>query len=80
MDEFEQAAREGDFITSILEARDTLKPVITGEIERGHCVGERECYGGRRGMRKTKLADAMRIAKTVEVILNRAVNKFDRGD
>ena len=77
MDKFEQAARDGDFINSIAEARDLLRPIIAGEIERGHCVGRAECYGGRRGLRKTKLVDAVKIAKTVEILLNRAISKFD---
>ena len=77
MDKFELAARDHVFVTAILEARDMLRPIITGEIERGHCVGGRECYGARPGMRKTKLADAVKIAKTVGIILDRAVNKFD---
>jgi hypothetical protein len=77
MDEFERAAHDHEFVTQVLTARDMLRPIITGEIERGHCVGDRECYGARPGMRKTKLADAVKIAKTVEIILNRAVNEFD---
>jgi hypothetical protein len=77
MDEFERAVHDHEFVTAVLQARDMLKPIITGEIERGHCVGGRECYGAQPGMRKTKLADAVKIAKTVEIILNRAVNKFD---
>lgn len=78
MDQFEQAQRDDKFIQAVLTARDMLKPIITGEIERGHCVGGRECYGARPGTRKTKLADAVKIAKTVEFILNKAVNEFDR--
>ena len=78
LDIFERAAICSDFITSVLECRDRLEPIINGEIERGHCVaGEQEAYGGKPGKRKTTLADARRIAKTIEVVLNRAVNKFD---
>jgi hypothetical protein len=76
MDKFEQAARDGDLSNSIAEARDMLRPIITGEIERQHCVGNQACYGGKPGFRKTKLTDAVKIAKQVEILLNRAINKF----
>lgn len=76
LDEVEKCA----FITSVLEARDALKPISDGEIERGHCVGGREAYGAVPGKRKTTLKDARRIVKHVIFALDRAVNKFDRGD
>jgi hypothetical protein len=78
--EMKQAAREHDFITQVLMARDMLEPIISGEIERGHCVGGQAAYGATPGKRKTKLDDAVRIAKTVKFNLDRAVNKFDRGE
>ena len=68
------------FITRVLEARDALQPIACGEVERGHCVGGREAYGANPGKRKTTLKDARRIAKHVIFCLNKAVNKFDRGD
>ncbi len=80
MDKFEKAAIDHEFVTAVLEARDKLRPIISGEIERGHCVGGRECYGARPGFRKTRLADAVKIARTVEIILNRAVNKFEEDN
>lgn len=79
MDKFEQAIRDNNFVNSVAGARDLLRPIISGEIERGHCVGTSECYGGRRGFRKTKLVDAVKIAKTVEMLLNRAINEFEES-
>ena len=79
MDKFEQAQRDGDFVNEIATIRDMLKPIITGEIERGHCVGCQQAYGGRPGFRKTKLADAVKIAKTMEFRLNQAINKFEEA-
>jgi hypothetical protein len=77
LDKFEQAARDGDFTNTVAEARDMLRPILTGQIEREHGVGlERECYGKSPGFRKTKLADAVKIAKTIEIVLNKAINKF----
>ena len=81
LNEFDRAIRDNQFVQAVLEARDMLRPIISGEITRGHCLaGKPECYGGRPGKRKTKLADAVRIAKTVEVILNRAIDEFDKAD
>ena len=78
MDAHERAGICGDFINEVVTCRDLLLPIINGEIERGHCVaGEREALGGKPGKRKTTLADARAIAKTIEFRLNRAVNKFD---
>lgn len=68
------------FITRVLEARDALQPIVDGEIRRGHCVGGREAYGAKPGLRKTSLKDARRIAQHVIFCLNKAINKFDRGD
>ena len=78
--ECKQAIREHEFITQVLMARDMLEPIITGLIKREHCVGGREVYGATAGTRKTKLADAVKIAKTVKFNLDRAVNAFDRGE
>ncbi len=80
MDEFTEAQRYHTFETYVLQARDMLRPIIDGEIERGHCVGARECYGGTPGKRKTMLKDAVKIAKTVAFILNRAVNEFRESE
>ena len=76
-EQFKQAIRDHEFVNAVAGARDLLKPIISGEIERGHCVGSQECCGGRPGKRKTKLADTVRIARTITFILNRAINKFD---
>ena len=81
MDKYEAAQRDYAFVTAVLQARDRLDPIISGEIERGHCpAGTRECYGGKPGKRKTMLKDAVRIAKDVAFILNRAANEFTDSD
>jgi hypothetical protein len=78
VDEFELAKVQWEFTNAVLEARDRLEPLISGEIGRGHCSpGSRECYGGKPGKRKTTLKDARAIARTVTAIINRAVNKFE---
>ena len=77
MDKFDRAGICGRFETDVLQCRDLLQPIIDGQIERGHCpAGQQEAYGGVPGKRKTTLEDARKIAKTITVILNRAVNKF----
>ena len=78
--EMAQAVRDHEFITQVLLARDMLEPIITGLIERGHCVGGTESCGAKAGVRKTKLVDAVKIAKTIKFNLNRAVNAFDRPE
>jgi hypothetical protein len=80
--EYEQARREHEFMTAILEARDMLEPIVSGKIERGHCLpGKHTAYLDEPGKRKTTLADAKKIAKTVQWIINRAIDKYDgRGD
>lgn len=75
--ERERACREHDLTNEILLAAKKLDPIITGQIERGHCVGGRECYGAAAGKRKTKLTDAVKIAKTVKFMLTKAVERFD---
>jgi hypothetical protein len=75
----ERACVCGDFINEVVTCRDMLLPIINGEIERGHCLpGQHEARGAIAGKRKTTLADARKIAKTIEFRINRAVNKFDR--
>lgn len=77
LDKFERAKINHKFETEMLRCRDMLKPIITGEIERGHCVaGQSVGYGANPGMRKTKLADAVKIAKTIEFIISRAIQEF----
>lgn len=76
-DEFEQAIWAHEISGEVMRARDALLPIIEGEIDRGHCSpGERECYGGRPGKRKTMLADAKKIAKHVHFILNKLASKI----
>jgi len=65
-----------EFMSAALRVRDSLDPVVEGVIERGHCVGGRDCYGMRAGHRKTMLKDAVSIAKTCQAIINNAVNKW----
>lgn len=78
MDARERACICGDFVNEVASCRDLLVPIITGEIERGHCLaGEHEATGGKPGKRKTTIVDARKIAKTIEFRLNRAMNKFD---
>lgn len=77
VDKFRLAQIMHAFETRMLEARDRLEPIVSGEIERAHCSpGTRECYGGRPGMRKTMLKDAVSIARTVTAIIDNAVNRF----
>lgn len=77
MDKYERAQVNHEFESQVLKCRDLLEPIITGMIERGHCLaGFRVGTGGKPGKRKTTLKDAVAIAKTIEVILNKAVNDF----
>lgn len=66
------------FTNQMVMVRDLLDPIVSGQIERGHCVGGREAFGAVPGMRKTTLKDAVKIAKLCQSIINREVNKFDR--
>jgi len=78
IDEYEEASWDGWFSNEVACIRDMLEPILTGEIERGHCeAGEREAYGGKRGMRKTTLADARKIVHHVTIRINRAINRFN---
>lgn len=64
----------------MLMIRDRLKPIVDGEITRGHCrAGEREAYGGKPGKRKTTLKDAREIARHAIAYINRAVNRFEEN-
>lgn len=58
------------------QVRDELAPVVAGVIERQHCVGSAEAYGGKRGVRKTMLKDAVSIATSCVARLNRAINAY----
>jgi hypothetical protein len=74
----EQIARLHRFTNSMLDVRDRLDPILKGEIERGHCLaGELAACGGKPGKRKTKLKDAVEIARHCQAIINRAVNEID---
>lgn len=78
-DKFEQAKIEHDLIHCLLQCRDMLNPIVKGAIERSNCVaGTRECYGGKRGDRKTMLKDAVKIAKTIQAIIKRTIAEYDR--
>jgi len=78
LDACERAVICGHFSNEVATCRDMLQPIIDGEIERGHCpAGQQEAYGGKPGKRKTTLADARKIAKTIVARLNRAINEFD---
>jgi hypothetical protein len=68
------------FIYDVLVARDTLQPIVDGEITRGHCVGNRAAYGGVPGKRKVMLKDTKIIATSVVATLNRAINTFNKLD
>lgn len=78
--EMTQAQREHLFTTAVLGARDQLKPIVEGLIERGHCVGGTEACGARRGKRKTMLKDAKRLAERAITMIDRAVNEFEDSD
>jgi hypothetical protein len=79
LDAGERAVICGHFSNEVATCRDMLQPIIDGLIERGHCqAGQQEAYGGVRGKRKTTLVDARKIAKTIVVRLNRALNEFDK--
>lgn len=78
MNDHEFVSMHHELVTRILSARDMLEPILSGEIKRGHCVaGERECYGGKPGVRKTTLADARKRAGHATALINKAVNDFD---
>lgn len=71
------ASDDQDFTNAALNVRDSLQPIVDGMIKREHCVGGRDCYGARKGFRKTMLKDAVKIAKHCQAIINRAVNRWD---
>lgn len=71
------ASDEQDFTHAALIVRDSLQPIVDGMIEREHCVGGRDCYGARKGFRKTMLKDAVKIANNCQAIINRAVNTWN---
>jgi hypothetical protein len=74
----EEVARLGRFTNLMLSVRDRLDPIVKGEIERGHCLpGKSTAYLDAPGMRKTKLKDAVEIARHCQAIINRAVNEID---
>lgn len=78
MDKFRRAQIDHQFATRVMECRDLLGPIVKGEIERVNCpAGTRECYGGVKGERKTTLKDAVRIAKIVTMLMDRAINEFE---
>jgi hypothetical protein len=61
----------------ILEIRDRLKPIVFGEIQRGHCLaGNAEAYGGTRGNRKTTLKDAREIARHAIARIDQITSRF----
>ena len=77
--EFLAAQIEHAFHTRILEARDLLRPIVEGEIERGHCSpGTRQGYGGHPGKRKTTLKDAKGLAKQATMLINHAFAELDK--
>lgn len=64
--------------TEILMIRDMLKPILDGQIERGHCSpGSRECYGAVPGRRKLTLADARKLVKHATARLDKAAQKLN---
>lgn len=75
----EDAGLAGEFTDRVLSIRDRISVIITGEIERQHCVGGREAYGHRRGMRKLMLKDAKSIAAGCVASIDRAVQIFTEG-
>lgn len=75
--EQEAAIREHHFINEMVRCRDMLKPIVSGEIERGNRVSR---YDIDLGTRKTNLKDARSIAKTVIFKIDRAIAEFDRDE
>ena len=65
--------RTSTFVDQMLYARNALRPIADGEIERGHALSQ---YDPSPGKRKTKLKDARGIAKRVIEKMNLAINKF----
>lgn len=66
-----------DLCNSILEIRDRLKPIVSGEIERGHCLaGNAAAYGGIPGRRKATLKDAREIAKHAIARIDQICSRF----
>lgn len=62
---------------AMLVVRDRLKPIVDGDITRGHCpAGTTEACGGTPGKRKLKLKDAREIARHAIAYIDRAVNRF----
>lgn len=77
----EEIARVHKFTNAMLDVRDRLIPILKGEIERGHCLpGKSTAYLDKPGFRKTKLKDAVEIARHIHAIINRAVNEIERPD
>lgn len=75
----EEVAAVYVFMNRMLEVRDRLDPILSGEIERGHCLaGNAAAYGGTPGKRKTTLKDAREIAKHCQAIINRAHTELDK--
>lgn len=87
LDGFAQARREHDLIQTILNVRDRLKAIDSGEIERSNVrPGEKETltyYSAHaraytKGNRKTNLRDARSIAHHAIVAIDRALQEWDK--
>lgn len=74
----EETCRVSELINEMSAIRDRLDPIVKGEIDRGHCIGGREVYGAMPGTRKTFLKDAVSIAKTVQIRIDRAIGEFEK--
>ena len=72
-----QAQRECILTNELARIRDTLQVIVDGEVKRGHCVGGREAYGARPGLRKVMLKDAKEIAAGAVCAINAALRKFE---
>lgn len=64
---------DDDFIHRVLQARDIISPVVSGQITRGCRVSQ---YDASPGTRPTKLKDARALCTTAVERLNVAVNEW----
>lgn len=65
-----------DIAMSLCRVRDSLDPIQSGMIRRGHACRKLGDLTLEPGMRKTKLADAKQIAEAQFVKLNALINEL----
>ncbi len=73
----DEITRAHALYTALLQVRDALEPIVSGMIERGHCLpGQSVGYGQTPGDRKTTLKDARAIARHARAFINSAANQY----